>query len=229
MDLHRFEYLTFDCYGTLIDWESGLLAALRPIFESRSNAIEDEAILSAYAELEQAAEAGPYQKYRQILEGTVLQLGERFGFDPSVEEQASLPESIAHWKPFPDTVQALKTLKKRFRLGVISNIDSDLFERTAALLENPFDAVVTAEEVGFYKPSHKNFLFAQESMGLNKKTWLHVAQSKSHDIVPARELGISNVWVNRQNGRTKGAVVPVTIEPDLEVKSLAELVALVGL
>lgn len=229
MDLHRFEYLTFDCYGTLIDWESGLLAALRPIFESHHIAIEDEAILSVYAELEHAAEAGPYQKYRQILENVVLQLGERFGFDASADERASLPESIAHWKPFPDTVQALRVLKKRFRLGVISNIDSDLFERTAVMLENPFDAVVTAEEVGAYKPSHKNFLFAQERLGLDKNTWLHVAQSKSHDIVPVRALRISNVWVNRQTGRTKGAVVPVAVQPDLEVKSLAELVARIGL
>jgi 2-haloacid dehalogenase len=224
MDLHRFEYLTFDCYGTLIDWESGILAALRPILESHRVAVEAEAILSAYAELEQAAEAGPYQKYRLILEGIVGQLGERFGFEASAEERASLPESISHWKPFPDTVQALKSLKKSFRLGVISNIDRDLFSQTVALLENPFDAVVTAEEVGAYKPAHKNFLFAQEKLGLKKASWLHVAQSKSHDIVPTRELGISNVWVNRQTGRTTGAVVPVTIRPDLEVKTLAELV-----
>jgi 2-haloacid dehalogenase len=229
VDLRRFESLTFDCYGTLIDWESGLLEALHPIFKRHGISVTDDRILAAYAELESAAEAGPYLKYRRILEYIVDRLGVQFGFSPSAEERLSLPESIRNWRPFPDTVPALRKLKRYFRVGVISNIDDDLFAATARHLEVPLDAVITAEQVGAYKPSLKNFEIAEELMGLNRDKWLHVAQSKSHDILPAKQLGIHHVWVNLQSGRREGgAVLPVSIEPEMIVQSLEELASFVG-
>jgi 2-haloacid dehalogenase len=227
VEFRNFEWLTFDCYGTLIDWESGLLEALHPIFGRHQISITDEQILSAYAELESAAEGGPYRSYRKILEAIVDGLGVQFSFSPSKEERLSLPESVQHWRPFPDTVPALKKLRKYFRLGIISNIDDDLFAATARRLEVSFDGVVTAQQAGTYKPSQRNFEIAQERMGLDRKKWLHIAQSKLHDILPAKKLGIHHVWVNRQSGRYSGAVLPVTAESDMTVQSLEELASLV--
>ena len=227
LDFRRFRVLTFDCYGTLIDWESGMLEALRPLLRAHGESLTDEQALELYGELEAEAEAGEYQPYRKILEAVVRGFGERLGFEPSAQEAESLPESLKNWKPFPDTVAALKRLKTRYKLAIVSNTDDDLFADTARLLEVPFDWVITAQQAGSYKPSHRNFKLALERVGLPPEQVLHCAQSIYHDVIPARELRLATVWVNRRAGKMgKGATKTAQGRPDLEVpdlKTLAEL------
>lgn len=224
LDFSEFEYLTFDCYGTLIDWESGILRAVRPILAAHSVVLADEEILRLYGEFEAEAESGGFQIYRQILEGVVRKFGEHLGFTPSAAEVESLPLSLAHWPPFPDAVEALRRLHSRYKLAIVSNVDSDLFAGTANMLGVAFDAVITAQEVGSYKPSLNNFRQAFQRIGKPQEKVLHVAQSLYHDIAPARTLGLRCVWVNRRAEQTgSGATKPGTAVPDLEVPSLKAL------
>ena len=227
LELSHFDVLTFDCYGTLIDWETGILGALRPLLERYGVNVSPDELLTAYAEAESAAESGEFKPYKEVLRQVVRNLGARFGFQPSVDEQRSLPESLRTWQPFPDTVPALKRLHQRYRLSIISNVDDDLFVDTAKLLQVPFDYVTTAFEVGSYKPSFNNFKRALEKMKVGKDRVLHVAQSLHHDVEPARALGIHSVWVNRRQGKPGGgATMKSSAKPDLEVpdlKTLADL------
>jgi 2-haloacid dehalogenase len=226
LDFRRFRVLTFDCYGTLIDWESGILAALRPLLAAHGKSLADDKLLELYGELEAAAEAGEYRPYRNILESVARGFGRRLGFEVTEQEARSLPESLKNWQPFPDTVAALRKLKSRFKLAILSNTDDDLFADTARLLEVPFDWVITAQQAGSYKPSHGNFKLALERIALPPDQVLHCAQSIYHDVVPARVLGLATVWVNRRSGRGGGATKAAQGRPDLEVpdlKTLAEM------
>ena len=220
MDFSAVEALTFDCYGTLIDWEAGILSALRPVLRRHDTALSDDAVLTRYAELESAAEAGAYRPYRDVLAEVVRGFG--------LNELTVLADSIGEWPPFADTVAALATLKRRFKLGIISNVDDDLFARTARRLEVEFDWIVTAQQAGVYKPSQRPFLVALERMALPKDHVVHVAQSLFHDHVPARELGMRSVWVNRRAGRSGAGATPAAAEIDvqLEVPTLAALAEL---
>lgn len=227
LDFSQFEVLTFDCYGTLIDWESGILNAVRPILHKHRLQVLDDDLLEAYAVAESQSQSGSFKPYKQVLQEVVRALGAKFGFQPTEAEQRSLPQSVKQWQPFADTLPALKQLHKRYKLSIISNIDDDLFVETRKLLEVPFDSVTTALEVGSYKPSFNNFECALGKMTLSKDKVLHVAQSLHHDIAPARKLGIHSVWVNRRKGKQgSGATIESDAKPDLEVpdlKTLAEL------
>ena len=224
LDFSRFECLTFDCYGTLIDWETGILRALRPIVLGHHRDLSDETILEMYGKLESQIEAGEYLPYRLVLQRVTQKLGARYSFPLYDHEATALAESLKNWPPFPDTVEALKRLKSRYKLAIISNTDDDLFAETAKLLEVPFDHVITAQQVKSYKPSHRNFERALEVIGLPKEKILHCAQSVFHDIVPARALGIANVWVNRRAGKAgAGATKAASETPDLTVTSMKEL------
>lgn len=222
LDFSRFRALTFDCYGTLIDWETGLLGALRPILRAHGPQLRDEQILALYSELEPAAQ-NPYRRYREVLEQVVRGLGERLGFQASDAEARSLPESLPNWQPFPDTVAALEKLHTRFQLAIISNTDDDLFAGTARHLRVKFDQVVTAEQAGAYKPSLAPFHLALERLGLPKEQVLHVGQSVYHDVVPAKSLGLATVLVRR---RGFGATRVMAEKPDLEVPDLQILAVL---
>jgi 2-haloacid dehalogenase len=227
LDLGDFEILTFDCYGTLIDWETGLLSALQPLLSARSVRIDDEALLELYAELETQAEAGPYRPYRELLQGIVTEIGRRLGFSPSAAETRRLPESIASWPPFPDSPAALQTLRRRFKLAVLSNIDDDLFAGSARLLGTEFDEVITARQARSYKPSPRNFALALERLNAPKEKILHVAQSLYHDIAPANRIGLKTVWVNRRAGRAGAGATPAAVaRPDMVVPDLATLARL---
>jgi 2-haloacid dehalogenase len=227
LDFAHFECLTFDCYGTLIDWETGILTALKPILLAQDRRLGDEEILAIYGELESEIEAGEYRRYRDVLRMVTERIAARLSFTLHAEESNALPESLKRWPPFSDTVEALRRLKSRYKLAIVSNTDDDLFAQTAKLLEVPFDYLITAEQAKSYKPSHRNFELALRRIGLPKEKILHCAQSVFHDIVPARELGIANVWVNRRFGREgPGATVPAHAIPDATVASLNELVSL---
>lgn len=227
INLTDFSLLTFDCYGTMIDWESGIFGALHPILAAHQKKIADVALLEIYSELELDAEQRKYMSYRDVLESVVLGFGKRLGFTPTESEVRSLPESVKTWQPFPDTVAALQKLKFRYKLAVMSNIDDDLFALTAPKLEVSFDYVITAQQARCYKPCSKIFHMAQERIGVEPRQWLHVGQSIYHDVIPAESLGIATVWVNRPSPRTgAGATKAATGKPDLEVSSLAALAAL---
>jgi 2-haloacid dehalogenase len=165
--------------------------------------------------------------YRHVLGNVVGGFGRKLGFDPTSQEIGSLADSLSSWKPFPDTIAALQKLKQKYKLGIISNTDDDLFAKTSKRLGIAFDEVVTAQQVRSYKPALKNFQIAIERIGTSKEKVLHVAQSIYHDVVPARALGIANVWVNRRGGKPgSGATKSAVTKPDLEVRDLKSLAAL---
>jgi 2-haloacid dehalogenase len=229
LNFSQFECLTFDCYGTLIDWETGILSALKPILEGHHRNLTDEGILEMYAALEVQIESADYLPYRLVLQRVTRRLGARLSFPLYEGEATALADSLKNWPAFPDTVEALKRLKTRYKLAIISNTDDDLFADSAKTLQVPFDHVITAQQVGSYKPSHRNFERALEVIGLPKEKVLHCAQSVFHDVVPAKALGIVNVWVNRRAGRKGGGATKSAMEtPDLTVTSLKELAEAAG-
>ena len=230
MPFESIRLITFDCYGTLIDWENGMLAALRPMLSRDGRRIADTQILELYGEIEAELESGPYIPYRQVLAQSAQELGRRLGTEVSTEEGSAFAESLTRWKPFVDTIAALQSLARRFRLGIISNVDDDLFAETRKRLAPvQFDFVVTAQQMQSYKPSRRNFEEAIRRSGLSKDQILHAGQSLYHDIAPANALGIRNVWVNRPSIRPgSGAARPGTAKPNYEVHTLAELSVLVN-
>jgi 2-haloacid dehalogenase len=221
--------ITFDCYGTLIDWENGMLEALRPLLSSGSG-VSDAQILEMYGEIEAELEAGPYLPYRQVLAQAAREIGRRLGREISAQQGSAFAESLTRWKPFSDTVPALQSLAMRFRLGIISNVDDDLFAETRRKLDPvEFEFVVTAQQMQTYKPAHRNFQEAIRRSGLSKDQILHAGQSFYHDIAPANALGVQNVWVNRPSIRPgSGAARPGSATPNYEVRTLAELCALLS-
>ena len=231
MEFSRITTISFDCYGTLIDWESGILPVLRAVLASHGQSLSDAAILELYGEFEAEAESGPYQNYRNVLQAVVRAFADRFRFQASSADIQSLDESVRAWPPFPDTVAALGDLRKRYKLVVISNIDDDLFAETRKRLGVEFNAVITAEQARSYKPSLNNFQMALKTLAISPDRLLHAAQSVYHDVVPARSLGISTVWVNRKSARpgigaVRTSAAPASEKrPDLEVPDLATLAA----
>ncbi|MFM7424323.1 MAG: haloacid dehalogenase type II [Elainella sp.] len=227
LNLSNYKVLTFDCYGTLIDWETGILNALMPLLEQHGVHLSADEILRHYAEFESALEAGSYRPYRQILAGVVQQFGERFGFTPSEAEQQSLPDSVQDWPAFADTVAALQQLHQTYKLVILSNVDDSLFAQTNRRLVQFYD-VVTAEQVQSYKPSLNNFNTLIQRAGVPSQQILHVAASLYHDIVPASSLGLATVWVNRRHDQTgSGAAPEAAGKADLVVPDLQTLADLV--
>ena len=224
LDFAHFEVLTFDCYGTLINWEDGILRCLHRILAAHGKDADDATILRLYGDFEARAEQGEYRRYREVLQSVVRQFGEHLGFTPTAAETLSLPGSLKDWAPWPDTVTALGELKSRYRLAIVSNVDDDLFAATRPQLGVEFDQVVTAQQAGAYKPSLKIFELALSRVGVPAHRILHVGQSIYHDVLPAQALGLATVWVNRPSARSGvGAVKPAEGRPDLQVSSLAEL------
>jgi 2-haloacid dehalogenase len=227
-DFSRFEILTFDCYGTLINWEAGLLPVLHRILSAHSKHIDQAKLLELYGDFEQRAEQPPFHPYRDVLGSVVEQFGTELGFSPTPDEVRSLADSLPTWKPWPDTVAALRRLKDRFRLAILSNVDDDLFECTRPKLEVVFAEVVTAQQAQAYKPSLKLFELALSRVHAPAHRILHVGQSVYHDVIPAQALGLATAWVNRPSARPGiGAVKSAEAKPDIAVTSLEELAALV--
>ncbi|MBD2532762.1 haloacid dehalogenase type II [Nostoc flagelliforme FACHB-838] len=223
MDFNQYKALTFDCYGTLIDWENGILRVLKPLLLAHNTNLDDNQILELFAEFEAELEKGDYIKYREVLKGVVQKFGEGFDFEPTGDELNLLADSIQDWLPFPDTVKALRALKQKFKLVIISNVDDDLFAFSAKHLQVEFDQIITAEQAKSYKPSLNNFRLAIERIDLPLEQILHVAASVYHDIATAKSLGLSTVWVNRRANQKGGSAVS---QPDLEVPDLNTLAVL---
>ena len=225
-----FEVLTFDCYGTLIDWEAGIWGALGPILATHRVDLLPEKVLELYGELETAAEGGAYREYKSVLRMVLEGLGARLGFVPTAAELQQFSTSVKDWPPFPDSATALQALHKKYRFAIISNIDDDLFALSAKRLQIRFDWVITAQQAKSYKPSLNNFHLAFDRIGVPQQRILHVAQSLFHDIAPANLLGLSTVWVNRRKNKAgPGATPPANAHPDLEVPDLRTLATTIGL
>ena len=227
LDLDRFDALTFDCYGTLIDWEMGLLAAMRAVLGAHAVDAPDDELLERYARHEAALEAGPYLRYREVLARGLDGVADELGYSPTAAELAAFGGSVVDWPPFPDSADALRRLHGRFRLAVLTNCDDDLFAASSRRLGDPFDIVVTAQQLGAYKPAEGNFHAVVDRLGLPRERVLHVAQSLYHDHVPAKALGMTTVWVNRRRDRPgSGATPPADVRPDLVVPDMATLAGL---
>ena len=208
--------VSFDCYGTLIDWEKGITQALRPVLERHGLNLKDDEILELYAEIEPELER-EYKPYREVLVGVVEEFGRRLGFEPSGEERFVLVDTIGDWPPFPEVREVLNKLKELVKIAVISNVDDDLFEKSERAIGVEFDYVVTAQRARAYKPSLKVFEYAQKVFGVSKGDWIHVGQSVFHDIIPARSFGLRTILVRR---RGFGATPRVEGEADHVVDDL---------
>jgi 2-haloacid dehalogenase len=219
MKLTDFKTLSFDCYGTLIDWETGLWNSLQPLVE-RSR-IDRETALSVFGLVEPEQEhETPTLPYRDILARVHAKLAERWNLKSTDAMDEAFGLSVGHWPPFPDTVEALGYLKRHYKLIILSNVDRQNFTATNKLLRVEFDAICTAEDIGSYKPDPKNFAYllnAIGKLGLAKADLLHTAQSLYHDHVPAERAGVARCWINRRGdaGKGSGATKAVAHMPKL--------------
>jgi 2-haloalkanoic acid dehalogenase type II len=214
--MRRYDVLTFDCYGTLVDWERGIAEALERAAGADGVTLDRAAVLRAYHDIEPRIQAERYRRYREVLALTARAVAERLGWPLAPGREAFLPESLPTWPPFPDTNGALRRLRDAgHRLAILSNVDDDLLAGTRRRLDVAFDFVVTAQQVGSYKPAPGHFAAARERIGAAR--WLHVAQSYFHDVQPARALGIASAWINRKGER------PLDERgPDHQFRTLAE-------
>jgi 2-haloalkanoic acid dehalogenase type II len=231
MDLRAFKAFTFDCYGTLIDWESGILAELKPWVAAGGRALTDDQILEAFGEAESACEAAtPSKLYPGILADTFRALGKRWEIPASDAQAAAFGASVPRWPTFPDSAAALAYLKQHYKLVILSNVDRASFAESNKKLQVAFDKIVTAEDVGSYKPDLGNFrrLLAElEKIGVRKAQVLHTAQSLFHDVVPAKSMGLKTCWINRRKDRLGGGATVLPkgdATPDIEFPSMAALV-----
>lgn len=223
--------ISFDCYGTLIDWEGGIAASFEAIFHAHATPFDRAAVIAAFGRLEREVQRGPYRSYAVVLAEVTRRLAHEFGLTLNPVESTALADSIGAWPAFDETPRCLKALQRRYRLAIVSNIDDDLFFAGASRrLATTIGVVVTAEQVKSYKPGRAHFDELLRRLNLRPAQVLHVAESLYHDIAPARALGFPTVWVNRHAGSdspsASGAAGADDVAPDTEVRTLTELCAL---
>ena len=228
MKLTDFEALSFDCYGTLIDWEAGLSAVLVPWARDRGLRMTSEQLLTEYASIEAAVEAEhPALLYPDVLARSMQLLGTELDAEVTSEDAARLAGSVPDWPAFPDSRDALLDLGERFRLIILSNVDRASFAASSTWLGATFASVITAQDVGSYKPTQANFdALAAEAgrLGIGPGRLLHVAQSLFHDHVPAKQAGLPTVWINRRHDQPGWGATPqplARVTPDWEFPSMA--------
>ena len=230
----EFEVLSFDCYGTLIDWEAGLLEALRPWRRRVGADASDDALLGAFARHESKMQrARPRLLYPDLLAAVLGAISEELGAPASAAERGAFGASVGDWPAFPDSAGALAALKRDHRLCILSNVDKASFSRSAERLRAAFDHVFTAEEIGSYKPDPRNFRFMLDRLaeaGTPAARVLHVAQSLHHDHGPARSAGLKSVWIDRRGGRSGGAArtPDAGVRCDARFETLAAFAAAAG-
>ena len=232
MRLRDFKALTFDCYGTLIDWETGILTALEPLAKRITPRPTRDAILVAHARHESSQQSWtPTMSYRGILSVTYKRLAEEWGLSATWDECQTYGQSVKDWAPFPDTVEALIYLKQHYKLVILSNVDNASFSHGSGKLGVAFDAVYTAQDIGSYKPSLRNFTYMTErlaQLGLAKADILHTAESLFHDHGPANQHGLASCLIHRRHGQAGfGATMDPGTTPkyDFRFVSLAAMVA----
>ena len=216
----QYDIVTFDCYGTLIDWESGITDAFVRTAREYGVELRREEVLRAYEIIEPVVEREQFRFYRDVLAETASRVAHALGWPLAFELSTFLASSMSSWKPFPDTNAALERLRAAgYELGILSNVDDDLLSATRRHFTVDFDLIVTAQQVQSYKPAPGHFLEAKRRIGSDR--WLHAAQSNFHDIVPTNALGIDNAWVNRRSD----APLPGGT-PKYDVRDMAELAGL---
>ena len=228
--LNDFEALSFDCYGTLIDWETGLVEALAPLLARAATPPTRDEVLEAYALAEsEAEEKYPAEPYPQILSRVWLDLASQWNVADDPVLRQAFAGSVGDWPAFPDTAEALECLKRRYKLIILSNVDRASFARTNRLLGVEFDRIITAQDLGSYKPDRRNFealVTEVERMGIRREKLLHVAQSLYHDHVPAQAMGLSTAWIDRRSGKAGGGATrrpKADVRPDFVFPGLAAL------
>lgn len=231
MQLGDFKALSFDCYGTLIDWESGMIAGLRELTSRVDRPLTRNEILEAHARHESQQQAQtPGKPYREILPIVYKRLAEEWGVSASVAECEEYGKSVKNWPAFVDSVGALAYLKKYYKLIILSNVDNRTFDFSNNILEVEFDAIYSAEDVGAYKPSDRNFDYMKAhlaDLGLKPEEVLHTAESIFHDHIPAKRHGMSNCWIYRRHAQEGfGATMTPETMPDVDFRfdSMADLV-----
>jgi 2-haloacid dehalogenase len=231
MQLTDFNVLTFDCYGTLIDWESGIFAALRPLLLRTGRSLTREAVLATFGQHEtQLERVNPTMRYSELLVLVHDELATEWGVAPDAVESHRFGASVGDWPAFADTVASLRYLQQHYKLVILSNVDRDSFRASNALLGVTFDAVYTAEDVGSYKPDPRNFVYLIErlaAMGIDKSDVLHTAQSLFHDHAPANAAGLASAWIDRRHdvaGWGATAAPSADVHYDFRFISLAEMV-----
>jgi 2-haloacid dehalogenase/putative hydrolase of the HAD superfamily len=222
-EAEKSQVLTFDCYGTLIDWDAGIAGAFEREAAREGRRVDLAGVLAAYAECEAEIEEGAYAPYREVLAAAARCAALAVGWDLPAQRAGFLASSLPTWKAFPDTNPSLRRLAARCALGILSNVDDDLLEETRRHLPLDWDLIVTAEQVSSYKPAHAHWIEARRRMGGRWPRWTHVAQSYYHDIAPALELGLPVIWVNRRGERLEPRQRPATHE----VRTLAEAADLI--
>ncbi|SDH24446.1 putative hydrolase of the HAD superfamily [Lentzea fradiae] len=229
MDLTKFQALSFDCYGTLIDWETGISAVLTPWARESGLEITEEELLRAYADQEAAVAAStPAPLYPEVLAESFRRTGEALGRPVSDEQARRLGDSVPDWPAFPDSAEALARLASRYRLIIVSNVHRAGFAGSNRQLRGDFAAIITAEDVGGYKPAENHFRALDAKLaelGVERSRLLHVAQSLFHDHVPAKREGLRSVWINRRKNRPGWGATPQPSEEfgyDLEFASMGE-------
>ena len=228
VDLRGFEVFSFDCYGTLIDWETGIVRAMHQILGEHGLTRSDDDILGLFAELESAAQRPPYKRYTEVLGIVAEGFAARWGFKITAGQRSRFAASVADWPAFPDSADALDRIGNHVDLVILSNIDDDLFKASALKLGVQFTEVMTAQQVGSYKPDPRNFQALVDRIKRPQSSLLHVAQSRFHDIAPANQIGLATAWVNRRAGQAGGGATPAQeAVPDLEVPDLATLADMV--
>jgi 2-haloacid dehalogenase len=220
LDLSLYDVVTFDCYGTLVDWETGILSVLQPLLDRHGCARGRDEVLQLYAQAEAELERGTYQPYRDVLNEVVRMIGELLGFPVTDDEASALATSLPDWPLFEDTLDALDRLGRHVKLGVISNVDDELFAGTQRHLGNRFEWITTAGQAQAYKPSLDIFKLAMSRIEVHPEAILHAGQSLYHDVVPAQAMGMATVLVTR---RGRGATLETEAKPDLLVPDLATL------
>jgi 2-haloalkanoic acid dehalogenase type II len=225
-----FEVLTFDCYGTLIDWETGIYQALAPWLEAQGASATRGPMLEAFAKAEAAQQAAtPGLRYPELLARVHAKVAKRLEAAPDAAAAAAFGGSVGDWPAFPDSAAALAYLKEHFQLVILSNIDRASFAESKRRLGVEFDAVYTAEDIGSYKPDPRNFEYLLTRLlerGIGRAKILHTAQSLYHDHIPAKRCGLATCWIDRRAGRSgHGATPPpeVEVSPDFRFATLGEM------
>lgn len=230
MRLSDFKALTFDCYGTLIDWESGIVEALSPLTSRMATPLARNAVLEAHACHEAAQEVQtPGKPYRELLSVVYKRLAEEWGVAAPWSDCIAYGRSIGDWPAFPDSADALRYLKQHYKLVILSNVDNESFSLSNRKLGVAFDAIYTAEDIGSYKPNLVNFTYMLrnlETLGVRREDIVHTAESLFHDHKPANDLGLASCWIwRRHNDEGFGATMNPGAMPryDFRFTSLAEL------
>lgn len=214
--MRGWDTISFDCYGTLVDWESGIADAFIEAAARDGVGLESpREILDLYREIEAQVEAGPFQPYREVLAETERRIAARLDWELDSGTAGFLPRSLPDWPVFADTREALERLKSRFRIAILSNVDDDLLAATIRRIGIDFDFTVTAQQLRSYKPAPGHFHEALHRVAGDRGRLLHAAQSYFHDVIPAAQLGISVVWINRDAAHLPDGPKPLEIFDDL--------------